>query len=259
MVFFSIKRRLLTLKRIIVFLVFTLILGILGSAYAQSPTNGKAYVTFTSDFNTSTLNKDAKIALKKSGWKINKDGLFITFPMKGELIINGEVVVLDDNGTFYVPNNPEFIEVEYNDKKIKVNKNESNEYIFNSVLDFETIWDQMDEQHDVNHIETNEESSEMLTIQSVSTKGYYDKYSEGDWVHCNRFNGPGSDGVHYPKTHWKAYVNFVGSDCQLAVTFNKYYGKLCALDYTSNKWCNGYGGPAACSGVIGHKKTYHKH
>ncbi len=96
-------------------------------------------------------------------------------------------------------------------------------------------------------------------INSIMAKGYYDEYSEGDKVHCNRFNGPASDNVHYPKSHWKAYLNFVGSDCQLAITGDEILGNLCVLDYTDDPWCNGVGGPAACSFVIGHSTTYHKH
>jgi len=126
----------------------------------------------------------------------------------------------------------------------------------------------MDEQHEIHpnmeevhgdHKKMNHEAQESENSRSITIQGYYDEYSKGDWVHCNRFNGPASDNVHYPKSHWRAALNFVGRYCQLAITINKKYGSLCALDYTSNTWCNGYGGAAACSGVIGHSKTYHKH
>lgn len=48
-------------------------------------------------------------------------------------------------------------------------------------------------------------------------KGYGDKYYTGDWVHCNRFNGPSSGDVHYPKSNPRSWVNFAGSDCDLAL------------------------------------------
>jgi hypothetical protein len=83
--------------------------------------------------------------------------------------------------------------------------------------------------------------------------GYYDKYKKGDFVHCNRFNGPSSDDVHYPKTNWKALRNFAHSDCDDAFAIR------CLKDYNSETWCNGSGGAAACSGKLGHSKKYHRH
>ena len=174
--------------------------------------------------------------------------------MTGELLVNGETILLNEDGTFSVNGNPNSIEVEYNENKVIVQKNKNGQYIFNAVQDWDTIWDSMDAMEEQHRISTTGESAPLVTIA-----GFYDTYKEGDKVHCNRFNGPASDNVHYPKSHWKAYTNFVGSDCQLAITFNKSLGPLCALDYTSNTWCNGYGRAAACSAVIGHSRTYHKH
>lgn len=42
-------------------------------------------------------------------------------------------------------------------------------------------------------------------------------YKVGDKVHCNRFNGPKTDNKHYSKDKARAYINFVGSDCSIAV------------------------------------------
>lgn len=90
---------------------------------------------------------------------------------------------------------------------------------------------------------------------TIQTLGYGDKYRVGDWVHCNRSNGPMSDDVHYDK--WsdpiKAIRNFTGSDCDLAL--------LSWRKCDASNWCNVKGnGPAAdCSARIGHKKTYHRH
>lgn len=80
---------------------------------------------------------------------------------------------------------------------------------------------------------------------------YGDKYYPGDWVHCNRFNGPFSDGVHYAKTNPKAYTNFISSDCDIALANST----VCwGWDY-----CNQSGPAAGCSIEIGHSTKYHKH
>lgn len=82
-------------------------------------------------------------------------------------------------------------------------------------------------------------------------KDYGDKYYAGNWVHCNRFNGPSSDDIHYRNTNPKAWVNFAESDCDIALA----QSTLCY----GHSYCNQSGPAAGCSTEIGHSTTYHKH
>lgn len=91
---------------------------------------------------------------------------------------------------------------------------------------------------------------------------YGTKYEIGDHVHCNRFNGPHSDQIHYSKTKnpVKTMINFNGSDCGVSteqVTF-------CRKSDNCNQI--GSGSRAACSTFMVYKdsgkncpKTYHSH
>lgn len=69
-----------------------------------------------------------------------------------------------------------------------------------------------------------EEKCELSSVSREAHKTYGDTYLPGDWVHCNRFNGPNSDCVHYnwrsgdPVQAAKAFKNFAGSDCDAALT-----------------------------------------
>lgn len=72
--------------------------------------------------------------------------------------------------------------------------------------------------------EQEEKCANKLSVEEREAhKGYGDKYLPGDWVHCNRFNGPKSDWVHYnwrggnPIEVAKALRNFSGSDCDMAL------------------------------------------
>lgn len=78
-------------------------------------------------------------------------------------------------------------------------------------------------------------------------------YRTGDLVHCNRFNGPATDNKHYAKSHAKAYVNFIGSDCANGVA-RGYCKALNDVCNTSTRYHRAW-----CSWQLGHKLTYHKH
>lgn len=237
------------MKKLVFFMmVFFLVFSTSVSVFASTPVNGRATVIISSKYDTSKLTTQQIQELEKANWKVTEDGLNFSAPLTGELLINGEVVQLNSDGTFYVEGSPESIKIQHDGKNLEVKKNKEGFYVFNYVVDWDSAWDAMD------NIHKNDENGTPITINQ-----YYKKYKPGDKVHCNRFNGPLTDDVHYPKTHWRAYVNFAGSDCQLAITSSNPVGKLCALDYTSSPWCNGSGGPAACSKVIGHSTKYHRH
>lgn len=102
----------------------------------------------------------------------------------------------------------------------------------------------------------------------VETKPYGSKYYEGDDVHCNRFNGPQSDSVHY---NWrdifqldKALKNFRGSDCQVALSAGSNCPSMgeepfCNSQYEA-AWCSRYTLYRTSSGTLKFcPKTFHKH
>ena len=116
-----------------------------------------------------------------------------------------------------------------------------------------------------------EKEENFLNKDNINTmaahKGYGDKYYTGDWVHCNRFNGYGSDGVHY---NWRtgsaadkarAIKNFYSSDCHIALV---QAGSGCTS--VGSCQCNTNKRAAYCSGFTKDKNngdycsyTYHKH
>ncbi|MBZ9637732.1 hypothetical protein [Clostridium sp. FP1] len=98
-------------------------------------------------------------------------------------------------------------------------------------------------------------------------KGYGDKYSVGDWVHCNRFNGQLTDDVHY---NWRtgsisekaaSVKNFYASDCHIALI---QAGSGCTSKGSCQ--CNTTKIAAYCSSFVKDANTgiycpytYHKH
>lgn len=101
-------------------------------------------------------------------------------------------------------------------------------------IDMGKVFDHMDQEH----------------FSMPFRKGYGDKYYPGDWVHCNRFNGPGTDDVHYPKSNPRAWINFAGSDCDLAL--------LSSTVCWGHSYCNQSGPAGGCSIIIGRSPRYHR-
>lgn len=77
-------------------------------------------------------------------------------------------------------------------------------------------------------------------------------YKNGDAVHCNRFNGPNSDGRHLGKLHPQTYINYYKSDC--------YYGVNSGICTYTNDKCNTslYHHRGWCSSKQGWSVNYHK-
>ena len=154
---------------------------------------------------------------------------------KDTLIVNGEETEIID-GRFKISGDPEEIEVEI-DEGVTQNIKKDDDGKYRVILE-QNLSELIDE---VDNHEGHGDNYQLFD--------YYDKYSPGDWVHCNRFNGPNTDDVHYPKTHWRAYVNFYHSDCDFG-----------ALRYCkSHKNCNQKEMAAYCSYMQGHETTYHRH
>jgi hypothetical protein len=74
-----------------------------------------------------------------------------------------------------------------------------------------------------------------------------------DDARCLDYNGTNTDGVNYPKSDYRAFVNFVGSDCDIALGQGN-----CFLDHV-NGGCFANHDKKLCSALIGHPSTYHTH
>lgn len=74
----------------------------------------------------------------------------------------------------------------------------------------------------------------------------------GDSIRCLDYNGPYGNQINYSHWYWRAWVNYVGSDCDLA-----FYQAACYLDNIT-PWgpCDGQHN---CSATIGHCFGYHRH
>lgn len=70
---------------------------------------------------------------------------------------------------------------------------------------------------------------------------------------CLDYNGVWTDGGNYPRSDWRAFRNFVGSDCDLA-----FFRAGCWRDHFSGG-CWAVHGAGGCSAKIGHAWSYHRH
>jgi hypothetical protein len=73
-------------------------------------------------------------------------------------------------------------------------------------------------------------------------------------LRCLDYNGPFSDGGNYDKNTWRAFYNFMGSDCELAL-----YKGYCWTEHFTGRGCSLTHGGKTCSVLIGHSPNYHKH
>lgn len=209
-------------------------------AAENDPAEGKIYTLSTTYFDITSLPDEVVDLYEKSGWIINEDYSYRkTHLTTGKLWVNGNEATINTDGSFEVPQDVDTITIKYtaDGEEQIISKNEEGDFEVVNAVNLESLMDRMD------------------TIASETTvsarKGYGDKYYPGDWVHCNRFNGPFSDGVHYAKTNPKAYTNFISSDCDIALANST----VCwGWDY-----CNQSGPAAGCSIEIGHSTKYHKH
>lgn len=208
--------------------------------------NGKVVFNLIAEFDPTSANEEVKNELNSQGWILNGSTISrYDHAIGGNIEVDGEKTEIDLNGNFKVNTNKDEIEVVSNGQKSTLKKNENGEFI---LMVNENLTDLIGAM----------EKPEVKRV-TRSAKAGYKTYKTGDKVHCNRFNGPGTDNVHYPKTHAKAYTNFYRSDCYHAVLKIASVKLKCAEDYGKNPWCNGSGGPAACSKAIGHSTKYHKH
>lgn len=70
---------------------------------------------------------------------------------------------------------------------------------------------------------------------------------------CLDYNGDFSDGGNYPRSDWRAWQNFIGSDCSYAVNI------LYCLTEQWTGGCYATHGGRSCSEILGCPDSYHKH
>ncbi|MED3729537.1 hypothetical protein [Priestia filamentosa] len=244
-------KKLFSIGILIALLAFSLPIDAI-KASTEGAKNGSAEAMLMAVKKEGELTESQKEEIEESGWNVQGNTLFLVKTLANETIfVNGQKVQTDENGKFEVDENLNEIKVKLPEgDETTVTKNSNGEFKFTQAVDWDSFNDQMDfaESQQAPEDEDTEQDSATFT-----TMVYGKKYKTGDWVHCNRFNGPSTDGYHYPKTNWRAIRNFSGSDC------DKAFALRCLKDYTSETWCNGTGGAAACSGKLGHSKKYHKH
>ncbi|GGK07826.1 hypothetical protein GCM10007063_32910 [Lentibacillus kapialis] len=198
----------------------------------------------------SATNKQKEI-LKEQGWKLENGipVLYVSVPEEleynqkhghdhsheghqGTLQVNGVEKDIH-NGTFDVDSNNETIKIMVGEEKNEVKKQEDGTYQVIVEKNLSQMFENMDKKQK----------------EAVGTLGYGDTYYPGDWVHCNRFNGPNSDDRHLRKWNPQAYINFYKSDC--------YHGAL--MYCTDHNSCNINERPAYCSYMQNHSVLYHRH
>lgn len=191
------------------------------------------------DFPINTLSKEVQQQYIENGWKITDDGAVREVVLTdGEVFVDGTKYDLQDSGIISVNsilNKGKTVSTDEHFMRTATVDIIDGKPTVVFLVDMGELFDHMD--------------SEQFKISPL--KDYGSKYYPGDWVHCNRFNGPASDDVHYKKTNPKAWVNFAGSDCDLALVRST----VC----WGHSYCNQSGPAGGCSIVIGHSAKYHRH
>ncbi|WP_251862591.1 hypothetical protein [Clostridium sp. Marseille-Q2269] len=203
--------------------------------------NVTVYVKQEINLPMNQFSKEFKEVAKEGGWTIEDSGAYRMVELEeGSIMVDGKKMNVGTgvNGKTIVPKNTRTVSFTEKSnelaKDINLNKNSADEKVV-FVVDIMDALDKMDQKH-FKAMDYRENMGLLL-----SRKGYGDKYYPGDWVHCNRFNGPNSDDIHYDKIKHpvKTMQNFMGSDCELSLSISN--------DCIFSNWCNQSGPAAACS------------
>lgn len=92
-----------------------------------------------------------------------------------------------------------------------------------------------------------------MDCHKEESKGHATTSGYKDMGRCMDYNGQFTDGKNYPKNHWRAYTNFIGSDCDIAVSRG-----YCLLDHYNGGCAVSHGG-RTCSSILGCPEGYHMH
>ncbi|MFL0475574.1 hypothetical protein ACH0CI_26695 [Priestia sp. 179-F W1.4 NHS] len=242
-------KKIFSIGILIALLLLNLPIDAIKASAAEGNKNGSAELMLISVIQEDEYTNSQTEEIEESGWNVQGDKLFLVRTLANQtIIVNDQKVQTDANGKFEVDENLNQIRVKLPEgNETIVNKNSNGEFKFTEAVDWNSFNEQMD------FAESQQSADDQQESATFTTMAYGKKYKKGDWVHCNRFNGTFTDGYHYPKTNWRALRNFTNSDCDKALAIR------CVKDYTSETWCNGTGGAAACSGKLGHSKKYHTH
>ncbi len=187
----------------------------------------------------------------KIGWKYSEldNSLVKTFPLKNTdvALLNGEKYVSDNRGRLFLPtsqlDNLQNAAISYKD----------------NLLDLDLTMNEVDKELQL----TTKLQDYMLRKSHNNTCGEEHRNENCDddgktedeepmYGRCMDYNGPFSDGGNYPKSHWRAYTNFIGSDCDIALLYG-----YCYLDHYVGGCEENHG--QLCSSLIGHNPDYHVH
>ncbi len=213
---------------------------------------------------------------EKEGWQETADGLTLSknSGVQGEtIVVNGVSTRLGSNGqaTISVPANSQVaistpdiqqigivnsFGISGSSGTIKVNGTNQT-FVISQTENVNSMLDTMDSGGATTTVSTaTEKSGQSMTAATMALTG-------GDWVACNDYNGPLTDGIHHASGPQR-YIDFIGSDCSNVVLPNgkyfSYYTGTCLWDNTKTPYCrDAYGGSwAACSALQGKPRYYHK-
>ncbi|EZH64325.1 hypothetical protein DH09_00995 (plasmid) [Bacillaceae bacterium JMAK1] len=228
--------------------------------------NGEIVIKYTApDVDLDTATEDDLKLLEEVGWIVDEDGTLTIERTLDEfeldhdhdsdshqvmdtssLSVNDSQTTLNEDGTFNVAADTDEVEVQFGGHQaVTAEKDVAGNYTAVFEVDLSETLFAMDDMSDVEGDFTTQG-----TLSPVPPHGT--RYSPGQMVHCNRFNGPQTDDVHYAHSHWRAYYNFVLSDCDYGV------GQGYCSIISGNDKCN-RPTRAECSLDIGHSRLYHRH
>lgn len=180
------------------------------------------------DMDLSIATDEQRKQLEEIGWNLDTDIPFLISEQENEDQSNNQIHENhNEHNVDAVENNPEDI--------LTVNLSE--------------VFDNHDSQEfaDEEDIVNNEPSDSTVSLYAI-TYGIFKApahgtkiYKNGNMVHCNRFNGPKSDGRHLAKTHPQTYINYYKSDCYYGVAKGicKYTGDKCNTSLVYHRgWCS---------------------
>ncbi|MCL2051131.1 MAG: hypothetical protein FWG91_05320 [Lachnospiraceae bacterium] len=201
-----------------------------------------------------------------SGWSYdrhnNQVSRDITYAGE-EIVVFGEAYKTDSNGEIVVAlHTREALEMEITTKSLspftdselimKVDAKKAKHIVLRDVVLLNEILAGMDEpRKDPEH---DGRVQWTITYEDIEP-------SNGQTVHCNRFNGYLGNGVFKAfQAHPTALLNFIQSDCDVALANST----NCLADYDpdlSKRYCStySYAKAATCSLDVGHSRGYHKH
>lgn len=185
--------------------------------------------------NMGKLDKNLKVLVSSN----NSVNITRIYPAKqGMVFVNGKEVIVNSDGQYSadITDSSAIVEFKINSKSLQSkevvtgNSKSLNVNLVDSIP-FSSLIESMDEPS----TQTSDAKSAVITPNST-TGGQKDgePVYYGDWVHCNRFNGPNSDHHYWTWIHPTAFIDFSGSDCDWEM-----FGYGCPLPPLTDNLCDG--------------------